>query len=182
MIRVVRFRAGHLCGLVLQPAQAAAAGLIEDPAYARNLEASHAATVLSGDGTPIACAGLAPTHAPHCAYAWALFSTAVPRWSWPRIVRRMRAEIAAAGPRGGWSRIETHIDPMHRPSWRLMATLGFRPEGLVRNWYGDGRPAVLFGWCDRALPDPARAGATLRLAMKLLREDLTESRTDRRAA
>ena len=80
----------------------------------------------------------------HRAYAWALISTAIPKWCWPMVVRRVAQELQTAEHEHGWSRIETHCDPTFPETERLADLLGFQREGIAFNWYGDGRNAVAY--------------------------------------
>lgn len=142
MIEFLPYRPEHLGALALQPAQAAWRDKMLRPGYAASLANGHAWTGrCQMSGRLLGSAGFVPQW-PGRAVAWALFG-AIPPASWPRVVAKIRGELAALHC-GGYRRIEAQVARGFAPGCRLAHLLGFEVEALAEGWGPDGGDYFLY--------------------------------------
>lgn len=132
-MKIVAFRAEHLEGLRLQPAQSHMIGMLAENGYGAMLENGPSFTALDDAGHVLICAGFDERWT-GCAQAWALLSCDAGRHM-IGIVRALRGYIDNVAP---WHRIEAAVDVGFVAGERLLELLGFEFEGIARAYRPDG--------------------------------------------
>lgn len=130
---IVPFKAEHLLGLRLQPAQVSAPLVTAEQAAGLG----HAYTALVDD-RPVACAGLYELW-PGRALAWAYVGVDAGH-EFIAITRAVRRHLEAAS----WRRVEAYVDAGFENGHRWVKALGFGFDGLLRGFMPDGRDMALY--------------------------------------
>lgn len=140
MMIVVPYQPAHLDALKLQPVQSAFADLMS-PEYAEWLRnAGPAFTVLTGEGVVAIC-GLAEEWEGR-AQCWALLSASV-----RPVMTGVTRAISRYFDMTPYRRIEAQTPEDFAEGKRWLHVLGFKAEGLMTNYYADGRAAIRYARC-----------------------------------
>lgn len=136
-MKIEPFRPEHLERLLLQPRQADARQLFENPAYGQALANGLAYTAIEGD-VILCCAGLLP-HWEGRAEVWSLMGADL---------RRHFVAIHHAAVRlldvADFRRIEASVDAKFCNGRRWVERLGFKAEGVMRAYTPDGRDCIRY--------------------------------------
>jgi len=130
---IVPFKAEHLQGLRLQPAQMSAP--LVTPEQAERL--GQAYTALIAD-EPVACGGLYELW-PGRALAWTYLGSGVGR-EFITLHRVVRGHLDTAR----WRRVEAYVDAGFTNGHRWVKALGFGFDGLLRGFMPDGSDMALY--------------------------------------
>lgn len=137
---IVPYIPAHLAALQIQPEQAKLVGFV--PAdYATWLGDVGPAFTAVDDAGVVAVLGVAEEWEGR-AQCWALLSAHAGRHL-VALTRAVRAYFATTGYR----RIEAQTPEGFAEGQRWLRLLGFEAEGLMRNYYPDGRAAVRYARC-----------------------------------
>lgn len=136
----IRFRAGHVEAVSLQPAQSHLISLVRSPGYAEQLERdSLLAFTVMANGRIMACGGVIQLWDQR-GMAWALISKGQPS-EFIAVHRAAKLLIAECG----LARVEAYVDDGFEQGLRWMDALGFEQETPfpMRRFAGD-RDCYLF--------------------------------------
>lgn len=136
-MKIVRFQAEHLEGLLLQPAQTAMARYMSQT-YGAVLERTGCAFTAIKDGRILGCAGIETIWSER-GIAWSLLGE-IAASEMPAVHRRVSEFLDSQCLR----RIEMTVDAEHTAGHRWAGMLGFHHEGRLRAYTPDGRDCDLY--------------------------------------
>lgn len=94
---------------------------------------------LDDDGRPFAAAGALPIPDRHCHSVWAVVTLRITRAQAVYAIRQIRRWL----DQQEGTRLETAIE-LHPAHVAWARALGFKEEGLMHNYYGEGRDGIMY--------------------------------------
>lgn len=138
MMRIEPFKAAHLVGMQLQPAQRLSLDEGMTAEYARALEIAGGGYTALVDERVIACAGIVEQWRGR-GLAWALIAEDAGR-HFVRVTRAVHRALEMAQFR----RVECHVDCEFGAAIRWAEMLGFEVESKMRAFTPEGRDSFMF--------------------------------------
>lgn len=143
MIQFVTYSPSDLARIELQPVQEKWRDRFVLPGYAQSLDVRGMAwTAIDGDKI-LGCAGFAPQWEGRV-IAWAVFGRGIPKIAWARILRKIRKEMHDCLAAHGRHRLEITVPYGFGAGCRLAHLLGFKVEGLMKEYGPDGGDHFLY--------------------------------------
>ncbi|WP_282609470.1 hypothetical protein [Pelagibius sp. Alg239-R121] len=136
-MKILRFQAGHLDGLILQSAQQDMADYMSRDYGVRLAQAGDAFTAIK-DGRVLGCAGVERVWC-NRGVAWSLLGR-ISAYEFLAVHRCVAAFLKGLPLR----RVEMTVDSLHAPGHRWASLLGFQHEGTLRAYTPDGRDCDLY--------------------------------------